>query len=77
MPAAALPGAGGTGGADVAVDVVPRHACTPELQLLGDGGHARSSLLELPAGADVAVNLCHAGSMCLWNSSRNGEVFRK
>ena len=43
----------------------------------GGGGHALSSLLELPAGADVAVNLCHAGSMCLWNSSRNGEVFRK
>ena len=30
VPAAALLGAGGTGGADVAVDVVPRRACTPD-----------------------------------------------
>ena len=71
-------GARGAGNADVAVDVVPRHACTPELDLLGRLVHYRDdSLLELLAGADVAVNLCHAGSMCLWNSSRNWEVFRK
>ena len=53
------------------------YAGLPELQVLGGGVHARSALLELPAGADVAVNLCHAGSIRLWNSPRKGKVFLK
>ena len=67
-----LGGVSGTG-----VDVVPGYAGPPELQVLGGGVHARSALLELPAGADVAVNLCHAGSIRLWNSPRKGKVSLK
>ena len=36
-----------------------------------------TEMMEVPAGADVAVNLCHAGSIRLWNSPRKGKVFLK
>lgn len=63
VSAAALLGVGGSGNANVSVDVGPGNDGSLELQLLGERVHARSSLLDLPAGADVAVNLCRARRM--------------
>ena len=59
------------------MDVVPRHACTPELQFLGGGVHPRDPLLEPATGAYVTENQGHAESIRLWNTSHNGEMFRK
>ena len=77
VPSLAPLSTGGAGDADVAVDIGQGHVGSQELQLLGGGIHARDPLLEPPAGADVAENRAHAGSIRLWNASRNGEVFRK
>ena len=77
MPSLAPLSTYGAGDADVTVDVGQGHADSPELQLLGGGIHARDPFLEPPAGADAAENRGHAGSIRLWNSSRNGKVFRK
>ena len=67
----------GVGNADVSVDAVQGHADYPELQLLGGGGHPRDTLLKPEAVTDVAVDWCQDRSWPLWNSLRNGEVFRK
>ena len=77
MPSLAPLSTYGAGNADVSVDVGPGNDGSPELQLLGEGVHPRDPFLEPPAGADVAINRGHAGSIGLWNSSRNGKVFRK
>ena len=61
VPSLASLSTGGAGDADVAVDVGPGNAGSPELQLLGDGVHPRDPFLEPPAGADVAINRSHAG----------------
>ena len=74
MRSPALLGAGGTEHSEVAEDVLQGDAGVAELQLLGGGGHARSALLELAAGADVAVDLHHKGSMGLWRARRNGGM---
>ena len=74
MSAAALLGVGGSGNANVSVDVGPGNDGSLELQLLGEGVHPRDPFLEPPAGADVAINRGHPGSIGLWNSSRNGEM---
>ena len=63
--------------ASIAVDVVQGDAGPLKLELLRQGIHARDPFLEPPTGADVAVNLCHARSLPLCNTFRNGEVFRK
>ena len=74
MPDLALPGAGGAGDSDVAEDVFQRDADTTELELLGGGVHARGTLLELPAGTDVAVELRRKFSIRLGCGPGNGEM---
>ena len=74
MPAPALLGARGTGHPDVAEDVGQGDASTTELQLLGRRVHTSDALLELPAGADVTVELTHKLSIRLWDALGNGEL---
>ena len=74
MPATLSLGAGGAGDADVAVDVVQGNVSSAELQFLGRGVHPGDALLEPAAGADVAVNLCHARSISLSNTPLNMEM---
>ena len=56
------------------MDAVQGNAGATELELLGRGIHARDPFLEPPAGADVAINLCHARSLSLCNTFRNTEM---
>ena len=77
MPSLAHLSTGGARDADVAVDVGQGDTDSPELEFLGRWIHPRDPLLEPAAGADVSENRGHAGSMRLWNSSSNGEVFLK
>ena len=56
------------------MDAVQGNAGPTELQLLEGGIHPRDPFLEPAAGADVAENEGHAGSIRLWNSSHNVKM---
>ena len=72
-PAAALVRAGGSGDADVPVDVVPLDAGLAEPQLLAEGVHSGDTLLQMTAGPDVAEE-GHAGMLRFIRTCRNTEM---
>ena len=66
----ALVGAGGSGDANVPVDVVPPDAGLAEPEFLAEGVHAGDALLQVPAGPDVA-EAGHASMLRFIRTGRN------
>ena len=69
----ALVGAGGSGDANVPVDVVPLDAGFTEPEFLAEGVHAGDAFLPVPAGPDVA-EAGHASMLRFIRTSRNREM---